>query len=102
MADACLLHDAQSFSFGGGNFPRKPYHKRCDEPPPPGLKGCDQLRWLLQRGKDCVKMRQYYVDKWNDTYPGHRDQIAQRQKAVEDLERRIKKECEPCHPNNES
>jgi len=75
---------------------RKAYHRRCDEPPPPNLTGCDLLRWLLQRAKDCVGLRQGYVDKWNDTYKGHRDQIEQRQREIERLEERIKKECQPC------
>ena len=35
---------------------RKTYHKRCDEPPPPNLTGCDLLRWKLQRVKDCIKL----------------------------------------------
>jgi RHS repeat-associated protein len=53
-------------SSGGGGTPLSPeqeaeknrehdaYHRRCDQPPPPGLCGCDLLRWQLQRAIDCI------------------------------------------------
>jgi RHS repeat-associated protein len=75
---------------------RDAYHRRCDEPPPSGLSQCDLIRWKIQRAKDCIRMRQDYMDKWNDTYQGHYDQIAQRQRELENLEEALKKEkcCE--------
>ena len=77
---------------------RRAYHKICDEPNPPGLTGCDLWRWQLAKEIACVKGRQDYVDKWNDTYPGHQDQIAMKTTRIKDLEERIKRECKPCPP----
>ncbi len=72
---------------------RDEYHRRCDERSPPGLSGCDLLRWKIQRAKDCIRMRSDYTRKWNDTYKGHQDQINERQRGLENLERQLQDEC---------
>jgi len=72
---------------------RQAYHSRCDEPPPGGLSQCDLIRWKIQRAKDCIRMRQDYIRKWNDTYQGHVDQINQRQQELSRLEESLKGCC---------
>jgi RHS repeat-associated protein len=72
---------------------RKAYHQVCDERAPPDLKGCDLIRWKIQREKNCITLRQAYIDKWNDTYAGHQDQINQRKNGLDDLERLLGKCC---------
>jgi RHS repeat-associated protein len=72
---------------------RDAYHRRCDEPPPSGLTQCDLIRWKIQRAKDCIRMRQDYIDKWKDTYQGHRDQVAERQSALRNLEKQLSEYC---------
>jgi len=72
---------------------RQAYHSRCDEPPPGGLSQCDLIRWKIQRAKDCIRMRQDYIRKWNDTYQGHVDQMNQRQQELSRLEESLKGCC---------
>jgi hypothetical protein len=40
---------------------------------------CDADR-SREKPKDSVKARQDYIDKWNDTYPGHKHQVDQKTK----------------------
>ena len=40
------------------------YKRRCDEPPPPNLSGCALLAWLINRQRDCVRLRQDWDDKY--------------------------------------
>lgn len=68
---------------------RAAYHRRCDEKEPPGLSGFDLLRWKIRKTQDCIQMRKDYVTKWNDTYPGHADQIAQRERELASLQRQL-------------
>ncbi len=82
---------------------RKAYHKICDQPTPPNLKNprtlaewCAYWRWVVQREKECVRARQGYIDKWNDTYEGHVNQINQRNRTIQTLEEKIKNQCDPC------
>jgi RHS repeat-associated protein len=72
---------------------RQAYHRRCDESPPGGLSQCDLIRWKIQRAKDCIRMRQDYITRWRDTYPGHRDQIEKRQRELSNLEGQLKGCC---------
>jgi RHS repeat-associated protein len=71
---------------------RKAYHKRCDQQPPP-LSKCDLIRWKIQRAKDCIRMRKDYVQRWNDTYEGHQNQIKQRELELERLKQQLKDGC---------
>jgi RHS repeat-associated protein len=61
---------------------RRAYHRRCDEKNPPGLTGCDLVRWQIQKVKDCIRMRSDYMNRWNDTYKGHYDQIDQKRREA--------------------
>jgi RHS repeat-associated protein len=71
---------------------RRAYHRRCDEKPP-GLTGCDLIRWQIQKVKDCIRMRSDYMKRWNDTYKGHYDQIDQKRRELERLERDLQAGC---------
>jgi RHS repeat-associated protein len=72
---------------------RRAYHRRCDERNPPGLTGCDLIRWKIQKVKDCIRMRTDYMNRWNDTYKGHRDQIDQKKRELEALEKQLGAGC---------
>jgi RHS repeat-associated protein len=73
---------------------RRAYSKRCKDPPPGGLTGCDLLRWKLQRNKDCQQMRKDYSKKWfNDNEPNHLAEIANLDRAIEKLEQAIAAGC---------
>jgi RHS repeat-associated protein len=73
---------------------RKSYKQRCTEPSPPGLGGCDRLRWMLQRNKDCKRMREDYSRKWfGDNEPGHMIEIANLARSIEKLELEIATAC---------
>jgi len=72
---------------------RDAYHKVCDEPPPPGLSFCDEVRWKIHREKTCISMRKQYMSKWNDTYEGHSNQISLREAGLRRLERLLEEKC---------
>jgi hypothetical protein len=76
---------------------RRAYKKRCTEPPPPGLSGCDLLRWLLQRNMDCKRMREEFGKKWyGDGDPNHAAEIANLDTAIRKLEQAIAEQCNCC------
>jgi RHS repeat-associated protein len=78
----------------GQSAERKAYKRRCTEPPPPSLTGCDLLRWLLQRNKDCKNMREDYARKWfGDNEPNHAAEIANYATAIRRLEEEIAQKC---------
>ncbi len=73
---------------------RKAYKKRCTESKPPGLSGCDLLRWLLRRNQDCKEMRENFARKWyNDNEPNHVGEIKNLEIAIETLLQDIEKFC---------
>ncbi|MBU1425895.1 MAG: fibronectin type III domain-containing protein, partial [Gammaproteobacteria bacterium] len=72
---------------------RNAYHKVCDEPPPPNLNECDDIRWKIGRANRCIGMRKAYMSKWNDEYEGHYNQIANRESELARLERLLKEKC---------
>jgi hypothetical protein len=70
------------------------YKAREKEKPPPDLDECALLRWLLQRAKDVRAMRQAWDNKW---HPGrHRQAIADWDRAVKKLEKKIQEKCGGC------
>lgn len=83
----------QSAAIDPGKPDRDAYHAVCDAPPPPGLSLCDEIRWKIQRAKQCINLRQAYISKWNDTYPGHPRQIAQRRMELQKLEEQLRTKC---------
>ncbi len=75
---------------------RDAYHKRCDEPTPPGLDPCEQARWELEKAKDCKQMRENFAQKWcGNTYDkGHNKIMQQLQSTIDKLEKFLKsKQC---------
>lgn len=73
---------------------RKQYKSRCTQPPPPGLSGCELLKWLLERNKDCMEMRQKFGDRWyGDNDPNHVSEISRMAQAVRKLEEEIRRKC---------
>ena len=73
---------------------RKAYKSRCTEPEPPGLSGCDRLRWLLKRNQDCKEMRERFSEKWyKDNDPNHVGEIINLQVAIDGLLEDIEKLC---------
>lgn len=74
---------------------RESYKKRCTERPPPGLSYCDELRWKLQRNKDCKAMREAFGKKWfGDNEPGHVKAIKDLNTGIKSLEDEIASKCQ--------
>lgn len=72
------------------------YKRRCGEKPPGGLDECEELRWLIQRAKDCQRMRQAWDDKWQ---PGrHAQEIAKLDREIRNLQKRLENRCGKCPP----
>jgi RHS repeat-associated protein len=40
------------------------YHRRCNEPPPPGLDPCERAKWELKKAKECKAMREENTRRW--------------------------------------
>jgi hypothetical protein len=85
--------------FGGAGSPqsqaRDEYHRVCDEPPPPGLTGCDLLKWKLAKAERCRMLRQQYTNQYygGSTDPGHQQQFNQIDQAIENLKKKIEQQC---------
>ncbi|MDF2179906.1 putative Ig domain-containing protein [Aliiglaciecola sp. CAU 1673] len=73
---------------------RKAYKRRCTEPKPPGLSGCDSLRWLLKRNQDCKEMRENFAKKWyGDNEANHVGEIKNLEVAIDKLLKDIERFC---------
>jgi RHS repeat-associated protein len=40
------------------------YHRRCNEPPPPGLDPCERAKWELKKAQECKAMRIENTNRW--------------------------------------
>jgi RHS repeat-associated protein len=40
------------------------YHRRCSEPPPPGLDPCERAKWMLKKAQECKAMRIENTNRW--------------------------------------
>jgi len=40
------------------------YHRRCNEPPPPGLDPCERAKWMLKKAQECKAMRIENTNRW--------------------------------------
>lgn len=69
------------------------YKNKYDERPPPNLDECEMLRWQLKREQALLAARQAWDAKWG---PHHASAIAQSQKAIRNLKRKLKMAGCPC------
>ncbi|GGC83390.1 hypothetical protein GCM10011396_33500 [Undibacterium terreum] len=74
---------------------RQQYHKRCDEPEPPGLSNCEKWKWRRDRAKQCIADRDQYSKKWypGSEEPGHVNVISNLRQAIENLNDKISRFC---------
>jgi RHS repeat-associated protein len=64
------------------------YKDAYRQPPPPNMDECERLQWQLKREQDLLAARMAWDAKWGSH---HADAIAQSQRAINNLQEKLKK-----------